>query len=85
MGRDGETHELLWWSLQSLEEPQRTEGYFTYLEVFPLGRHNRSAAEAIEARAAGRSTEERSAMLLRLRALRAPYLPVVESNTWEEE
>ena len=77
------TQQRLWWTLQSLDPSQRIEGYFSYLEVFPLGTHNRTAAEAIEGHAATLPDDERVRLLDRLRALRDPLLPELEPDTMD--
>ena len=84
MDEEEQTQQRLWWTLQSLDRAQRIEGYLSYLEVFPLGTHNRSAAEAIEAHAATLSGEEGAKLLERLRALRDPVLPELEPDTMED-
>lgn len=54
-----------------------------YLEAFPTGRHNRRAAEAVEA-ALWRVADARvrASLRARLRAVRDPHLPPVEPDTW---
>ena len=79
----GTADDALWVSCvrggaQCVHPARRAEHSLTYLEVFPTGRHNRAAAEAVELCLDQlHDGSERRALKARLRALRDPYFPPI--------
>lgn len=67
-------------SVHTGAQPNRVEGYLAYLAAFPLGPRNREAAEAVEELAQRLPSEEKVAVLMRLRALRDPHLPPIDPD-----
>lgn len=62
---------------------ERAESFLRYLEKFPLGRHNRRAAESVEQLVHRIAGPEAKRVHERLRSLRDPHLPPTEPDTWE--
>lgn len=62
---------------------RRAEIYLSYLETYPTGSHNRAAAERVEDLIDELASERTKRDLhLRLRAIRDPYMPPIEADTW---
>ncbi len=78
-------HEDQCWSccardaLSASNSTERIAAYFRYLEMFPTGRHNRRAAEAIESLLYDvRDCDLRMTLDDRLRTIRDRYMPPIE-------
>ncbi len=61
----------------------RAESFLRYLEMFPLGRHNRRAAESVEQLVQRITGPEAERVEEKLRSLRDPHMPPPEPDTWE--
>ncbi|MBO6938590.1 MAG: hypothetical protein JJ863_26720 [Deltaproteobacteria bacterium] len=62
---------------------ERAESFLRYLEKFPLGRHNRRAAESVEQLTHRIEGPEAKRVRQKLRALRDPHMPPAEPDTWD--
>lgn len=64
---------------------ERAESFLRYLEKFPLGRHNRRAAESVERLVHRIDEPDKGRVWNKLRSLRDPHMPPEEPDTWDGE
>lgn len=82
-----ENEELVWWQMCHRAKRAKTPlhefyGWMTYLTLYPLGPHNRQAAEAAERSIYKMNGPMKDTCRQTLRELRQKYLPKIEPNTW---
>ncbi len=68
-------------AMRTTDWVERAESFLEYLEAFPLGRHNRRAAESIEAAVLQLDEPHASRLTARLRNLRDPHMPPVDPDS----
>ena len=72
-------------AMEARNPVERADCFLRYLEAFPLGRHNRRAAQFVEDLVHRLVGPEARALQQRLRRLRDPHMPRPEPDTWTND